>query len=561
MKEMNVIERFKESFVNCSYLPAITDYFKHKTLTYKEVGSSIAMYHMLFRECGIVKGDKIALIGKNSSAWVVAYISAVTYGAVIVPILAEFNPVDAVNIINHSQSKLLFADNAIWNNIKDSKFETLISAIDLESESVLMDYTENKICTSSFNTKVEHFSALYSDGFFPTMLDFAKVQDDDLMIISYTSGTSGFSKGVMLSVKNISSNVNFALDHRLHFRGSRVLALLPLAHAYGCAFDMLTPLSAGSHITLLGRMPSPTVLLGALKEVRPHLLCSVPLVMEKIVNKSILPRLSKQPVRTLLRIPFISRIIYRKVRKAMLESFGGCVREVNLGGAPLAPSVEDVLSKIRFPYTVGYGMTECAPLIAYAPCTAYRRGSAGAIFPGLEVKIETDGGNSSIGEICVRGDNVMLGYYRNPEATRNAIDEEGWLHTGDMGLVSEDGVISIKGRCKSMILSANGQNIYPEEIEAKLNNMEGVSESLILEEQGRLVALVVPDFDEIKKRSLSLQAIKKTMQENLAKLNKVVASYEKVSDVRICKEEFEKTPKRSIRRYLYPKNAKLWLSD
>lgn len=561
MTQMNVIERFKESFVNCSYLPAITDYFKHKTLSYKEVSSSVAMYHMLFKECGIVKGDKIALIGKNSSSWVVAYIATVTYGAVIVPILADFNPVDAANIINHSQSKLLFSDKTIWNAVSDSEFDTLLAAVDLESESVLKDFTQDQICTSAFSTKTEHFSALYPNGFFPTMLNFAEVHDDDLMIISYTSGTSGFSKGVMLSVKNISSNVNFALDYKMHFRGSRVLALLPLAHAYGCAFDMLTPLSIGSHITLLGRMPSPTVLLGALKEVRPHLLCSVPLVMEKIVTKSILPKLSKQPVRTLLRIPFVSRIIYSKIRKAMLDSFGGCITEVNLGGAPLAPIVEDVLSKIHFPYTVGYGMTECAPLIAYAPHASYRKGSAGALLPGMEIKIEPNGIDSSIGEICVRGDNVMLGYYRNPQATQNAIDEEGWLHTGDMGVVAEGGVISIKGRCKSMILSANGQNIYPEEIEAKLNNMEGVSESLVLQEQGRLVALVVPDFDEIKKRSLSLQAIRKIMQENLVKLNRIVASYEKVSDVRICKEEFEKTPKRSIRRYLYPKEAKLWLSD
>lgn len=561
MLQMNVIERFKESFIHCSYLPAITDYFKHKTLTYKDVAASVAMYHMLFKECGIVKGDKIAIIGKNSSNWVVAYIATVTYGAVIVPILADFNPADAANIINHSQSKLLYADKTIWNSIKDFKFDTLIGAIDLESESVLQDFTENCICSLAYASRSEHFASLYPDGFNPCKLDFAKVKDDDLMIISYTSGTSGFSKGVMLSVKNISSNVNFALEHNFHVRGSRVLSLLPLAHAYGCAFDMLTPLSAGSHVTLLGKMPSPTVLLGALKDVRPNLLCSVPLVMEKIVRKSIVPKISKKPVSTLLRIPLISKFIYRKINKAMLDSFGGCLREVNLGGAPLSPFVEDILNKIQFPYTVGYGMTECGPLISYTPHEKYRSGSAGALLPGMEIKITDCENDSSIGEICVRGANVMLGYYRNPEATAQAIDKDGWLHTGDMGVVSQDGSISIKGRCKSMILSANGQNIYPEEIEAKLNNMEGVSESLVLEEKGRLVALVVPDFDDVKKRGLSLQAIKETMQENLNKLNRIVASYEKVSDVRICKEEFEKTPKRSIRRYLYPKQAKLWLSD
>ena len=559
--EKNFIERFKETLINCSAMPAITDYLSRKTMSYADVARVIARYHIIFDECGINKGDRIALIGKNSSAWVVSYISVVTYGAVVVPILADFNPFDAANIINHSQSKLLFADKSIWKTIKDSKFDFLQACVDLDSEEVLMDSSVDGLVTDSFVNSATRFDEMYVKGFSAEKISFTDAKDNDLMIISYTSGTSGLSKGVMLSVKNISCNVNFALDHKFHFKGSRVLALLPLAHAYGCAFDMLTPLAAGSHITLLGKMPSPTLLLNALKVVKPHLLCSVPLVMEKIVRKNILPKLQKQPLKFLSRIPIVNSVVYRKIKNAMLQSFGGCIKEVNLGGAALAPDVEDFLLKIGFPFAVGYGMTECGPLIAYAPHDEFVKGSCGKILPGMELKIDAKEGGVSEGEICVRGNNVMLGYYNNPQATAAAIDADGWLHTGDVGIVSAKGVISIKGRCKSMILSSNGQNIYPEEIEAKLNNMEGISESLVLEEKGRLVALVVPDFDDVKRRGLSFQYLKEKMQENLKNLNKIVASYEKVSDVRICKEEFEKTPKRSIRRYLYPKNAKIWTND
>lgn len=561
MKEKNFIERFKETLLDCSEMPAITDYLKHRTMSYSDVARVIARFHIIYELCGINKGDKIALIGKNSSSWVVSYISIVTYGAVVVPILADFNPFDAANIINHSQSKLLFADKNIWKTIKDSKFDFLQACVDLDSEEVLMDVSADGLVTESFVHSADRFDERFANGFSAEKISFANVEDNDLMIISYTSGTSGLSKGVMLSLGNISNNVNFALEHKFHFRGSRVLALLPLAHAYGCAFDMLTPLATGAHITLLGKMPSPTLLLSALKDVKPHLLCSVPLVMEKIVRKNILPRLEKQPLKFLSHIPVVNSVVYRKIRKAMLQSFGGCIKEVNLGGAALAPDVEDFLLKIGFPFAVGYGMTECGPLIAYAPHEEFQKGSCGKILPGMELKIDTREEGVSEGEICVRGKNVMLGYYNNPQATAAAIDTDGWLHTGDVGIASANGVISIKGRCKSMILSSNGQNIYPEEIEAKLNNMEGVSESLILEEKGRLVALVVPDFDDVKRRGLSLQYLKEKMQENLKNLNKIVASYEKVSDVRICKEEFEKTPKRSIRRYLYPKNAKIWNND
>ncbi len=553
----DIVSMFESSFWENADSPALTDYFTGNTYTYLQLAESVRRMHLFFRTAGVLKGDRVALIGKNNPRWVITYVSVVTYGAVIVPVLSDFNPVDAANIIAHSGSVLLFSDNMIWQQLSGSgvALPALRGVISNDDGSILSDISG--IVTSSFVSVEAEYRRLYPDGFTKDDIRYATVSPDDIMIISYTSGTTGFSKGVMLTVGNITANVCFALDHRLHFSGSRVLALLPLAHAYGCAFDMLSPLAAGSHITLLGRMPSPSILLSALKKVRPHLVCTVPLVMEKIIRRNVVPQFGKRPVKCLVRIPGIRSLVYRRAGAAMKRAFGGCIMEVNMGGASLAEDVEAVLRKLHFPYTVGYGMTECGPLISYEGHGTYKPGSCGRILPGMEVRVAPLDGGDEAGEICVRGVNVMAGYYLNPEATAAAIDAEGWLHTGDVGVVDDDGTITLRGRCKSMILTSSGQNIYPEEIEAKLNELPLVSESLVYDEDGKIIALIVPDKEEIKAREMPPAALVEAMDENLRVLNTLVAPYERVSSYKLCGDEFEKTPKRSIKRYLYPKHAVL----
>ncbi len=558
MTSLNIIQLYENNFKKCSNETALTDYFTKKNYSYREMAAEIEKLHILLADSGVKKGDKVALIGKNNSQFVIVYIAVVTYGAVIVPILSDFNPIDATNIVNHSDSVLIFADQKIWESFDEKNFEHLRGAIELDTNTLLKDFTASGEIKTALDGVEKKFAERYPDGFTAANIKYADVEMDDVMIISYTSGTTGLSKGVMLTVGNITGNVQFALGKKFHVYRSRVLALLPLAHAYGCAFDMLTPLAIGSHITLLGRTPSPKILIQAMKEVKPHLICTVPLVMEKIVRNQVMPKLQKQPLKTLVKIPLLNKVIYNKVKKTMMEAFGGCVTEVNMGGAALNPDVEKFLLKIKFPATVGYGMTECGPLISYERWQRYKPASCGKILPGMEVKIVPTGeGDGKAGEVCVRGMNVMKGYYKNPQATAEAIDSEGWLHTGDMGLADPDGTIRLRGRYKSMILSSNGQNIYPEEIEAKLNVLECVMESLVLEDKGHLVAYVVPDYDAAKKNGWDTAAIKEVMNRNLELLNSLVAPYEQVADIKICAEEFEKTPKRSIRRYLYPANAKV----
>ncbi len=548
---MNIIEQYQTSFRNNFNEIALCDYFTKKSYTYGELAEHIAQIHVLFDSLKIEKGDKIALVGRNTSAWVISYMSIITYGAVVVPILSDFNPADMKNIIDHSDSKLLFIDRVLWRELSDFNFSNLIGALDLEKTEFLYG---TSILLMSIDSLKRNFADRYNSGFSAEDISYPVLKDDDTMIISYTSGTTGLSKGVMLTVDNITSNVNFALDHKFHFNGSRVLGLLPLAHAYGCAFDMLTPLSVGSKITLLGKTPSPAILLNALKEIRPHLICTVPLVMEKVVRKNVLPALNKPIIKRLLCIPIINSFIYHLIKVKMLKSFGGSIKEVNIGGAALSDDVEKFLRKIKFPFTIGYGMTECAPLISYEVWNKTKPGSCGRVLPNMMAKCDSCDDRQEAGEICVRGSNVMKGYYKDPESTSAAIDSQGWLHTGDIGTIDDDGFIFLKGRCKSMILTANGQNIYPESIEIKLNSLPYVMESLVYDENGKLIALVVPDKDSINKDGANIQSI---MTDNLNKLNSLVSSFEKISEIKLCSEEFEKTPKRSIRRYLYPAAAKL----
>jgi len=392
----------------------------------------------------------------------------------------------------------------------------------------------------------------YPKGFKPENIRYPHIPNEKVVLINYTSGTTGFSKGVMLTCNNLAGNVTYALDLNMHFKGSRSVSFLPLAHAFGCAFDFLSPLAVGGHVTLLGKIPSPKVLLKAFAEVRPNLVCCVPLVIEKIYKNKILPLLSGKTVQLALAIPFLRERIYAKIRNSLMAAFGGKITELAIGGAPLNYEVGSFLKRIQFPFTVGYGMTECGPLISYSPWREFVPQSAGKVLPGLmQIKIESEDPYQVPGEIWVKGENVMAGYYKNEEATHAVIDSQGWLHTGDVGTIDADNNVFIRGRSKSMILGASGQNIYPEEIEAKLNNLSCVMESLVMEKNGKLIALVYPDYESLNAKGLETAALKVIMEENRKHLNQMTAAYESISEIILYPTEFEKTPKRSIKRYLY----------
>ncbi|MBD5206042.1 MAG: long-chain fatty acid--CoA ligase [Bacteroidales bacterium] len=546
----NFIKIYQRSFIENWDLPALTDYVSGRTLKYADLATTVAKLHLLFETSGVKPGDKVALCGRDSINWVLVYMATVTYGAVVVPILSEFNPVDITHIVNHSEASLLFVSKHVSEHIDPEsllgvKGVVCLDDMEGEYEKLGSDFLRSRRLLN------RRFRRRYPDGFTFDKVSYPDRDNEDVVEINYTSGTTGFSKGVMLTGRNLAGNVCFGMKTMLHFRSSRALAFLPLAHAYGCAFDMLTPLAVGSHVTLLGKTPSPRILIKALADVKPNLIITVPLILEKIYKSQILPMISKGTMRWTLAVPFLDSLIYSKIRKRLIDVFGGEFEEVIVGGAPLNHEVEEFLNKIKFPFTVGYGMTECGPLISYTPWREFIVGSSGKTLPGMESKILSPDPENIPGEICVRGTNVMKGYYKNPEATAAVIDEEGWLHTGDMGTRTPDGTLFLRGRSKTMILSASGQNIYPEEIEAKLNNMPFVSESLVVERDGKLAALVYPDFDALDKFDVSVSQLDSTMENIRQELNKIVAPYEQLSKIIVMPSEFEKTPKRSIKRFLY----------
>lgn len=550
MIDENFIKIYEKSFKENWALPALTDYNTRETFTYGDMARQIARIHLLFRHCQIRRGDKIALIGRNTPRWVMAFFASVTYGAIIVPILQDFNPNDVHHIINHSDAVLLFSGSLAWEHIEMEKINQVRGAISLEDYSCL-DQRDGEDIMQYLTDMEQHFEEVYPHGFTEKDIKYAELDNDKVCLINYTSGTTGFSKGVMLTGNNLAGNTCFGIRSKLHYKGSKCLSFLPLAHAYGCAFDLLTPLAVGTHVTLLGKIPSPKILLKALEEVKPNLIICVPLILEKVYRKQILPLLNKRTMRWALSLPVIDNRIYSQVCKKLIDAFGGRFEQVIVGGAPLNAEVEAFLHKIKFPFTVGYGMTECAPLISYTHWKEFVPRSSGRILPNImEVKIDSSDPQLIPGEICVRGENVMKGYYKNPEATEKVL-VDGWLRTGDMGTVSEDGTIFIKGRYKTMILGANGQNVYPEEIESKLNNMPFVMESLVIEKDGKLVALVYPDFEAIDTYGLTNDDLPVAMEEVRRNLNKEVAPYENIAHIYIYQSEFEKTPKRSIKRYLY----------
>lgn len=541
---------YEKSFIENWDLPALSEYTTRRTLTYARLAEEIAMVHLLYESIGLKEGDKVALCGKDSIAWVTIYMATVTYGAVVVPILSEFNPVDITHIVNHSEAHLLFVGNNVWEHIEPENLLRVKAAISLDDKGLLYEAGGTEI-SRDLRLLRRRFRRRYPRGFTSHDISYTSRSNDEVAEINYTSGTTGFSKGVMLTGGNLAGNVTFGMRSELHFRSSRALAFLPLAHAYGCAFDMLTPLAVGSHITLLCKVPSPRVLIKAMAEVRPHLVICVPLILEKIYKNQILPLISKGTMRWTLAVPFLDSIIYSKIRKKLVDAFGGNFEEVIVGGAPLNHEVEEFLHKIKFPFTVGYGMTECGPLISYTPWREFIPGSSGRVLPGMEAVIMSGDPQSEPGEICVKGTNVMKGYYKNPTATEDVLDHEGWLRTGDMGTISADGTLFLRGRSKTMILSSSGQNIYPEEIEAKLNNMPFVAESLVVERDGKLVGLVYPDYEAVDRLGITGSDLDEAMENVRRELNTLVAPYEQISRIQLLPNEFEKTPKRSIKRYLY----------
>lgn len=550
----HILKIYQNSFRNNWDLPALTDYGSQEVMTYADFARRIARLHLFYRQIGLKPGDHVAILGKNSASWVVMFIGTITYGATIVPILADFNPHDAQHIVNHSDARVLFVNSPIWETLDFEEMPELQAVVSLETRQILAERVAEGAQAPSkvIRNLTRRFKSAYPKGFSREHIVYPEINADNTAILNYTSGTTGFSKGVMLTYDNISGNVGYGIASRLHFEGSRALAFLPLAHAYGCAFDLLVPLAVGTFITVFGKPPTPKLLLRAFAEVRPNLVICVPLILEKIYRKQIVPMITKRAIRWALAVPFIDNAIYAKIRNKLVEAFGGQFEEVIIGGAPLNSEVEQFLYRIKFPFTVGYGMTECGPLISHTPWRSFVPSSCGRTLPCMESKIMgSKNPETEPGEICVRGQDRMNGYYKAPDITAATIDEEGWLHTGDMGTRAADGTLFIKGRYKTMILSASGQNIYPEEIEAKLNNMPYVAESLVVERGKGLTAIVYPDYERMDADKVDMQALPELMEANRNELNSLVAPYERVDRIQLIPHEFEKTPKKSIKRYLY----------
>ena len=518
--------------------------------TYKEITASMIRLHLIFEKAGISQGDKISLIGKNSANWCIVYMATVTYGAIIVPILSDFKPEDLMNIINHSDSKFLVVDQSIMENLDYSNMPAVNTVI----------YTENFGYVDGRDNEVKELvgdiDRVYSEKYpelKPEMIKFSDIDNEEIAVISYTSGTTGFSKGVMVPHRSLAANIRFAQNNMPLEPGDDIVSFLPLAHTYGCAFEFLFPFTYGCHITILTKTPSPQIILQAFKEIRPRLILSVPLVIEKVYKKQLQPVINKPVMKVLLAIPGINRILMNKIKSKLYESFGGNFHEMVIGGAAFNADVEKFFKKIRFPFTVGYGMTECGPLISYASWDTTRLGASGRHVDTLEVTIDSANPEKEVGEIILRGDNVMLGYYKNEKATKEIIDDDGWMHTGDLGIIDKEGNIFIKGRSKSLLLGPSGKNIYPEEIESIINNQYLIAESVVISEDNKLVALVYPDFEQMKKDGISEDQLEEIYERTRKEVNERLPGYMNVTRFRIYEEEFVKTPKRSIKRFLYTK--------
>jgi long-chain acyl-CoA synthetase len=546
-KSLNLI--LEESFRNNWEFPALSDY-KGITLNYRDVARRIEKLHIVYEICGVKKGDKISICSKNQANWGVIFLSALTYGAVAVPILHEFKPGNIHHIVNHSDSRILFVGDVIWEQLSEGEMPGLEAVIQINDFAIL--YAKDPIVRDTREHLNELFGKKYPRNFRSEHISYHKDSPEELSMINYTSGTTGFSKGVMIPYRALLSNIQFAQEvHPQLDNTSSIVAMLPTAHMYGMMFEFLFEITVGAHVHFLTRVPSPKIIMDAFADIKPDIVVSVPLIIEKIYKKKLQPIINKTSIRMLLRLPVIDARIQKKIKSELVKTFGGRFKEVIVGGAAFNKEAEAFFRKIGFPFTVGYGMTECAPIITYAPWDDTRLYSCGKAVVNMEVKVDSDDPENIPGEILCRGENVMLGYYKNPGATSAVIDSEGWLHTGDMGVMDKDGFLYIRGRSKSMILGPSGQNIYPEEIESMINNMPYVVESLVIEDKGQLTALVYPDFEQAQTEGIRNGELEKKMEEMRSTLNEELPNYCKIKEVKIFPEEFEKTPKRSIKRYLY----------
>ena len=525
--------------------------YREKGYSYRQIAEMMVRQHIAFREYGIEEGDKIAILGRNSANWCAMYLAVVTYGAVVVPILPDFKPDDLHNIINHSDSKILFVDDKLWESLDPEKIKDIKCAMSLDSFEMLLSRSEKiKEIYKNLDSK---FAAAYP-SFSPEDIKFSAIDNEKLAALSYTSGTTGFSKGVMIPHRSLAANIRYAQKNMPLESGDPVVSFLPLAHTYGGAFEFLFPFTYGCHITILTKTPSPQILIQAFKEIRPRLILSVPLVIEKVYKKQLLPVISKPTMKALLKIPGINSILFKKVREKLETSFGGRFKEIVIGGAAFNADAERFFRKIGMRYAVGYGMTECGPLVAYDGWQTARLGSCGKAVDTLEVKIDSPDPQNVVGEIILRGDNMMLGYYKNEKATKEVIDENGWMHTGDLGVIDRDGYIYIRGRSKDMLLGPSGKNIYPEEIESKINNYKYVIESVVISEDDKLVGLIYPDYEALRNDGIGEDGLAAALDHIRKDVNGRLPDYMAVTKFRVHPEEFAKTPKKSIKRYLYMKS-------
>ncbi len=547
MVEFNYVKEFIEQPIKKNWeLNALSDY-KGITYTYADVAKKIHHLHTIFRSWDLQRGDKVALIGRNNANWGINYLATISYGAVIVPILPDFLPTEMHNIVNHSDSVMLFIDETIWENLSVDQMPNLKAIFSVNRFELLNSWDES--CRNSY---LSNLSSMEDEitALSPDRVSYTEISNAELAVISYTSGTTGFSKGVMLSHNSLAANIDYARNNMHLVARDSIVSFLPLAHAFGCAFEFLFPFAMGCHISFLTKIPSPPIILEAFAAVRPRLVLTVPLVIEKIFKKQIQPKIETPIMKVLLRIPLLNKLIFKKINEKLSNAFGGNFHEIVIGGAALNSDVERFLRKIKFKYTVGYGMTECGPLISYAGWKVNPMGSCGRVINYLEVKIDSSDPQNEAGEILVRGENVMMGYYKNPEATEKTI-RDGWLYTGDLGVTDKNGFIHIRGRSKSMILGPSGQNIYPEEIEARLNNLPIVQESLVLLEKGRLVGLIYPDFESMKQHGILPQELEPVLEDYRKEVNKHLPQYSQIAKLVVHNQEFEKTPKKSIKRFKY----------
>ena len=552
MNFTSVNKVFEKSFRENWDRPAISNY-QGVTLHYRDLARRIAKLHIMFEECGLEKGDKVAICSRNQANWVVSFLAAMTYGAVPVPLMHEFKPSNINHLVNHSEAKILFVDEVIWEGLSEIDMSDLQAIIQVNTFKLL--YSANEKIAESREHLNELFGKHYPMEFTPDSLNYYEDSADELAIINYTSGTSGFSKGVMIPYRAVRSNLEFAVKVLPQINStSRVVSMLPTAHMYGLMFEVLYQLTRGCHVFFLSRLPSPKIIMQALAEVKPTLVVAVPLIIEKIYKSKVKPVIETAGIKFALKLPILEQVIMNKIKTELINAFGGEFIEVIIGGAAFNKEVEAFFKKMEFPFTVGYGMTECAPIITYDDYKTAKLYSCGKIVPNMEMKIDSPDPANIPGELLVKGANVFLGYYKNEEATREVLDADGWLHTGDMGVIDADGYLFLRGRSKCMILGPSGQNIYPEEVEAVLDTRPYVLESLVIEDNGGLTALIYPDFDTAAKEGMDQATFIKYIEDTLPEVNKELPNYAKLKKIEVMSEAFERTPKKSIKRYLYQRN-------